>query len=1750
MSKPIPILFHAALFALLLLLVPPAHSSSVYKEFSVTMQNSGSDSTWRVTDPSSSNAGAQEFLPNPNMTLTVDDLSNAASASAMIDQWGGHPGTHPKQFRLNGNAWISVPELAETVPSGHDGSCYYYQRNIEVEVPLPDLLQGNNVLTGTSGPNDLCGDTFDWGQWGWYIFTLKVRYSDSKPHATAQIIAPAQNGIITENPTVKILATAPDGLSVERVEAVAYYEGMDEDGDGLYTDYHESYRHLKNSPAILHEHMAGSSQSGTAGIYSIRWNTSLVPDQSPGSIRLKARVLASNGVWYESDELSGLSLLRPASSVKLSKAEGVPQKFGVRNGQNKSSSFTINTLDGATGAKLVFLTWNGNNAGENPYYIKVNDYTLMAGYGQNHYYDLDIVDVPLSQLHVGANSFSMHSQTIHHGIEMLWPGPHLLVTYESAQNTSDTTPPAVSATHSPSLPSPQDTVTFTAFATDASGISDLKIFLDGNELPSSCNNALNSRTCVSSAGPFAAGANISYHATAADNSEAHNAAQSPPTGEFSFIVSSPSTPAIQITSPSNGQVLSRHNGSGGIPIPQNIADLYSFSILDNSSHGRTKIADMNNDGQNDILAHQWATPLSGSTYTYNFDGQLFYYQAPTWEKKYIETSQRFGSDSVLPVDIDGDLDLDVLATVSWRKSSTDNGSLVYLYDNLDAANNQWGEILLANLTGISDVDIKELEVADFDSDGKMDVAARLQTVEAVLFQDSKTSWAKKTTAIVRREGSAVGDVDHDGKADIILNGYWLKNPGGRADSWARYDIDPIWYSHGPIPGEEEWRNFAAQIRFADMDADGRKDIIFAQAELPTFNITWYSSSNPTGGPSAWAAHKVALCNRCHSFEVADFDSDGDIDALGGTIYPNAGNVNGTGGELFIAKNLGGATNWQKQVIDNYFVYQASVGDIGNDGDLDIASSRTWRFSPMQVWQTNLSLYTSGQPGLDNWEYKLVDGSRPKYNSSFFRFFGIASSDATGDGFSDIVSGRYFYRNPGGNIASSWPRVTLPTEADGALFANIDGDSSADIIAFHFPTAYWFESTSANGSAWAIRRTLDLGSAVVTDHRNPQASRVADLNADGSPEIIFEGGKPSDGTGGIYALSVPSNPLNGTWPLTRLTSIGGDGFGLGDLNNDGKADIATGNSTIHHFQNTGSLGSWPGTQIGTVEAVGDRFEIADMDSDGKKDIVVSEEYASASNLTTRAYWFKNPGDAGSWQRREFAEGTALMSMAVTDMDSDGDNDVVLGEHRGSKRMFVYGNSGTGTFTQHLVGTGKESHGLMVSDLNNDGANEILHIAWDNYTDLHLWINRNQAAGPAQDEVEITADASAASGIASVKFFAGSVLLSQDASPPYSATWDYTSAANGSHTLMAEALSNDGLFAQHTIQVSIGQPDPGPDRTRPNASMTSPAHGATISGTVALSATATDNVGVSGVQFKLDGGNIGEEDTSLPYGMQWDSTVTNNGPHILSATARDFAGNTRTAFVIAIANNPSPGKQPAYNLQLTSPPEAASIAGAAPAFAWKMPGSSLPITCTLIINGKLDRELSGNSDFSASALFALPAGGHSWSVICADENGNAFISPTQSFTYTPPAPPPPPSGGSGGSSGGGGSGGGSSGGGGGSFSPQSPQDIVPATISQELIDSAAAIPSPSAIPEPAAPLPRVAQPPPTDLLPAPQEDEPAAPLAASLYGLGDALAILVPLAMGAVVATMLFGSLAYVSHRRKSRIRSAALHESKHAARKIH
>ncbi len=303
--------------------------------------------------------------------------------------------------------------------------------------------------------------------------------------------------------------------------------------------------------------------------------------------------------------------------------------------------------------------------------------------------------------------------------------------------------------------------------------------------------------------------------------------------------------------------------------------------------------------------------------------------------------------------------------------------------------------------------------------------------------------------------------------------------------------------------------------------------------------------------------------------------------------------------------------------------------------------------------------------------------------------------------------------------------------------DVDGDAHADLLALEENVGqnridlYWHEATDATGTSWT--EVIRFGDVPRSDHAEGfQGTRLAQLEAGGSPEVVISSFQ------GPYYFTIPANPATGTWPRVFVAANDSDeGIGIEDIDDDGDLDLAftSGNSKNVMWARNPGDGSpnWTVFTIGSFSEADwiDRCEAVDLNGDGRVDILATEENSGASP-DALAVWWEQPAPSptnGSWTRRTITTRYTLNSMDVADVDQDGDPDVVLAEHQGAKRISVYANDGTGTFTEYAVGAGKENHlGGRLLDLDGDGDLDLAGIAYNDSAYLHVWRNDSPGGTP--------------------------------------------------------------------------------------------------------------------------------------------------------------------------------------------------------------------------------------------------------------------------------------------------------------------------------------------------------------------------------------------------------------------------------------
>lgn len=168
------------------------------------------------------------------------------------------------------------------------------------------------------------------------------------------------------------------------------------------------------------------------------------------------------------------------------------------------------------------------------------------------------------------------------------------------------------------------------------------------------------------------------------------------------------------------------------------------------------------------------------------------------------------------------------------------------------------------------------------------------------------------------------------------------------------------------------------------------------------------------------------------------------------------------------------------------------------------------------------------------------------------------------------------------------------------------------------------------------------------------------------------------------------------------------------------------------------------------------------------------------------------------------------------------------------------------------------------------------------------------------VQVTATASDNVGVSKVDFFIDNTLVGTDTASPYAYSWNSAASTNGTHVLKArasDAAGNTATSASISVTVTGGISDTTP----PAVSLTFPTAGATVAGAVDITATASDDTGVTKVEFLVDGTVVGQGVSAQqagPYVFNWNTTSYATGSHTVQARASDAAGNMATSASVSV------------------------------------------------------------------------------------------------------------------------------------------------------------------------------------------------------------------------------------------------------------
>ncbi|MEM1180734.1 MAG: FG-GAP-like repeat-containing protein [Acidobacteriota bacterium] len=543
------------------------------------------------------------------------------------------------------------------------------------------------------------------------------------------------------------------------------------------------------------------------------------------------------------------------------------------------------------------------------------------------------------------------------------------------------------------------------------------------------------------------------------------------------------------------------------------------------------------------------------------------------------------------------------------------------------------------------------------------------------------------------------DIDGDGDLDIVGAAItadditWWENTAGDGSAWTEHTIDA---------------NFdgAYAVRAADIDGDGDLDVVAAASRADS--VSWWE--NTAGDGSAWTERNIEPnFDFAASVHVADVDGDGDLDVLGAAVFDD---------ELAWWENTSGdGSTWTKQSIEFGFSGAASVfaADLDGDGDLDILGTE----------DSGISWWANTQGDGSTW------GTRQAINT-VLNLSGAVSAfaaDVDSDGDLDVFAAAQFsnefawWENTAGD-GSAWTGHLLGLDFEGAISVvveDMDGDGDLDVVGgslFDSEAITWWDNTAGDASVWA-RRTID------GDDGGASSVFVADVDSDGDLDVLGTGGFIS----GVNWWENETIHRSATFPESRIVDRGFDrplSIHSADVDGDGDLDVlgaSFDDGELAWWANAGDGSAWTEQTIDASFGGALFVTTADLDGDGDLDVLGSANSGSSPVDNDISWWENTTGDGSAWSVNPVANAfNAALSVHAADIDGDGDLDIVGASRDGDDVSWWENTAGDASaFTERPIDTNFDgASSVAIVDLDRDGDLDVVGAA-QNADEIAWWEN---------------------------------------------------------------------------------------------------------------------------------------------------------------------------------------------------------------------------------------------------------------------------------------------------------------------------------------------------------------------------------------------------------------------------------------------
>jgi hypothetical protein len=325
---------------------------------------------------------------------------------------------------------------------------------------------------------------------------------------------------------------------------------------------------------------------------------------------------------------------------------------------------------------------------------------------------------------------------------------------------------------------------------------------------------------------------------------------------------------------------------------------------------------------------------------------------------------------------------------------------------------------------------------------------------------------------------------------------------------------------------------------------------------------------------------------------------------------------------------------------------------------------------------------------------------------------VYATDIDGDGDMDVLSASFgddniaWYENTDGQ-GSFGPQQIITINADGAFSVyatDIDGDGDMDVLSASFEddNIAWYENTDGQGSFGAQQ-------IITTNTIEARSVYAADIDGDGDMDVLSTSVlddkiawyENTNGQGSFGAQQIITTNADGAYSVYAA-----------DIDGDGDMDVLSASEfddKIAWYENTDGQGNFGAQQIITTNAdVAASVYAADIDGDGDMDVL------SASQLDNKIAWYENTDGQGSFGAQQIitTNADAAVSVYATDIDGDGDMDVLSASQLDNKIAWYENTNGQGSFgAQQIITTNADvAFSVYATDIDGDGDMDVLSASW--------------------------------------------------------------------------------------------------------------------------------------------------------------------------------------------------------------------------------------------------------------------------------------------------------------------------------------------------------------------------------------------------------------------------------------------------------